>query len=133
MKHLLTFAAFIALFAVKASAQSTVSATDAAKHIGKTVTICEKVFNGKQIASSNITLLYLGGYYPNQALTVIIKDADKSKFKGRPEVDDKGKDFSVTGQLITYNGKPAIVVNDPGQLKIVLMDNARQPMFPGKK
>jgi len=133
MKHLLAFAAFMAFFSLQASAQTTVPVKDAGKHIGKTVTICDKVFSGKQITSSKTTLLYLGGYYPNQPLTIIIKGADRSKFKGRPEVDDTGKDFYVTGIIINYEGKPGIVINDPKQLRIVLIDNARQPVLPVKK
>lgn len=117
----------VGLLCLKVSAQTTIPAKDAAKYIGKTVTICDKVFSGKLLTPSNITLLYLGGNYPNQALTVIIKDADKNKFKGRPEVDDRGKDFTVTGKLVNYEGKPGIVVSDPKQLKVVLIDNARQP------
>ncbi len=43
MKYLVTIALFAALFSYKASAQATIAAKDASRHIGKIVTICEKV------------------------------------------------------------------------------------------
>ncbi|HWZ17040.1 MAG TPA: hypothetical protein VNW95_17510 [Mucilaginibacter sp.] len=127
MNRMITIALLAAMSSFKASAQATVAAKDAGKHIGQTVKICEKVYNGKFISVSNTTLLYLGGDYPNQALTVIISGAGRGKFKGRPEVDDKGKDFIVTGKLINYQGKPGIVISRPAQLKAVLIDNSKQP------
>lgn len=116
----------IALFAVLAGnvkAQTVIPAKDAAKHIGETVTITEKVFGGKYFDNSKMTLLDMGGANPNQMLTIMIPGADKEKFKGNPEVDYKGKDVTVTGKIIDYKGKPEIVVNDPKQLKLVMMDN----------
>ncbi|MDB5125641.1 MAG: hypothetical protein JWP94_3770 [Mucilaginibacter sp.] len=127
MNRLITIALFAALSSFNASAQGTIAVKDAGKHIGQTVKICDKVYGGKFISVSNITVLYLGGDYPNQALTVIISGAGRSTFKGRPEVDDKGKDFIVTGKLINYQGKPGIVISRPAQLKAVLIDNSKQP------
>jgi DNA/RNA endonuclease YhcR with UshA esterase domain len=123
MKKLLVLAAFAALFAYKASAQTTVAVKNAAKHIGQTVKICDKVVDGKLITTSNITFLNIGDN-PNQQLTIMIPAADRTKFKGKPEVDYRGKDIIVTGKLATYKGKPQITVSDPKQIKIVLMDNS---------
>lgn len=131
MKKLLVLTAFAALFAYKASAQTTVAVKNAAKHIGQTVKICDKVFDGKLITSSNITLLNIGEN-ASQQLTIMIPAADRAKFKGKPEIDYRGKDIIVTGKLATYKGKPEIIVSDPKQIKIVLMDNSRMPFVPGK-
>ncbi|GAC1305739.1 MAG: hypothetical protein NVSMB24_15070 [Mucilaginibacter sp.] len=127
MNRLTTIALLATMSSFKASAQATIAAKDAGKHIGQNVKICEKVYNGKFISATNTTLLYLGGDYPNQALTVIISGAGRGKFKGRPEVDDKGKDYTITGKLINYQGKPGIVISRPAQLKAVLIDNSKQP------
>src|SRR5277367_6811244 len=99
MKKLLVLTAFAASFAYKASAQTTVAIKNAAKHFGQTVKICDKVFGGKLITPSNTTLLDMGGDNPNQQLTIMIPAADRAKFKGRPEVDYRGKDIIVTGKL----------------------------------
>lgn len=127
MKSLIIPALLATLCSFKASAQATIAVKDAGKHLGQTVKICDKVYNGKFISASNTTVLYLGDDYPNQALTVIISGAGRGKFKGRPEIDDKGKDFIVTGKLINYQGKPGIVINSPAQFKAVLIDNSKQP------
>jgi hypothetical protein len=123
MKKLLVFSAFVAFFACKASAQNTVAVKNAAKHIGQTVKICDKVVDGKVITPSNTTLLAIGGDNPGQQLTIMIPAADRAKFKGHPEIDYRGKDIIVTGKLATYKGKPQITVSDPKQIKIVLVDN----------
>lgn len=122
MKKLIVVA-FLAVLAGKAPAQTVIPAKDAAKHIGETVTITEKIFGGKYFENSKMTLLDMGGANPNQLLTIMIPGADKEKFKGNPEVDYKGKDVTVTGKVIDYKGKPEIIVNDPKQLKLVLVDN----------
>lgn len=87
------------LLVFSASAQTKIAAKDAANYVGKPVTVCDKVYSTKLITGSNMTLLNLGGYYPNQLLTIMIKGADRIKFKGQPEVDLKGKDICVTGMV----------------------------------
>jgi hypothetical protein len=132
MKTLLALTVFAAFFAYKTSAQTTIAVKNAAKHIGKTVTICDKVFSGAMIKPSNITQLDIGGYNPNQALTIMIPAADRAKFKGKPEFDYRGKDVIVTGKLISYNGKPGMIITSPKQLKVVLIDNDLKPTIAKK-
>jgi hypothetical protein len=55
------------------------------------------MYSTKLIEQSNMTLLNLGAYYPNQMLTVVIKAADRSKFKD-PETYFKGRNVCVTGK-----------------------------------
>jgi hypothetical protein len=128
MKQLLVPFLFMVMFTYKVVAQTTIPAKDAAKHIGETVRICDKIFSGK-VTTSNTTLLYFAGNYPKQAFAVIINSVDRSKFKDRPEIDYAGKDFTVTGKLVNYEGKPGIIVNDPGHLKVVMIDNTHPVML----
>lgn len=123
MKKLIILCLFLLAAVFKTSAQTQIAAKDAAKHIGDNVSITDKVFGGKLFAPSNMTLLDIGGYNPNQALTVMIPGADRGKFKGQPEVDYKGRSVTVTGKLVLYKNKPEIIVNDPKQLSLVLTDN----------
>jgi hypothetical protein len=129
MKKLLILTSFAALFAYTASAQTTVAVKNASRHIGQTVKICDKVFSGKLIKPSNLTLLDIGGDGPAQGLTIMIPGAARAKFKGKPEIDYTGKDVIVTGKLATYKGKPEIVITNPKQLKVVLIDNTRGPFI----
>jgi hypothetical protein len=129
MKNIILIA-IVSLFACKASAQTIIPTKDAAKHIGETVMICDKVFSTKLITPSNMTFLDLGGVHPDQLLTVLIKGEDRSKFKGEPEVDFKGRNICVTGVIVDYKGKPEIIVSDPKQIKFNL-ENA--PQVPAKK
>jgi hypothetical protein len=125
MKNLTASFLFTLLLAGTAAAQTTIAAGSAGKHMGETVTICEKVFSGKRIDATKTTLLDVGGYYPKQPLVVVIPGRDRNKFKGNPEVDYDGKDITVTGKVIMYNGKPGILVQDPRRLKLVMIDNDR--------
>ena len=106
------------LFAGTSMAQTTVPAGKAVRHLGETVTVCAKVFGGKLIAASNAILLDVGGDHPNPELVVMIPGPDKSKFRGRPEVDYDGKDITVTGKVVLYKGRPAIVVQNPSHLRL---------------
>lgn len=118
MKKIILLCSIIGLFAVKVSAQTAILAKDAAKHVGEKVTICDKVWGTKFLDQANITFLDLGGYNPNQLLTIVIKGEDRAKFKGKPEDDYKQKNVCVTGTIVDFKGKPEIVVTDPGQLKL---------------
>ena len=128
MKNIIILA-FFTVMAGKVSAQTVIPAKDAAKHIGETVTITDKVFSGKYFENNKMTLLDIGGYNPNQLLTLMIPGADKAKFRGNPEVDYKGKDVTVTGKIIEYKNKPEIIVTDPSQIKLVMSDNTVKQKF----
>ena len=92
---------------------STAAATD-----GKTTTVCDKVYSTKLLESSGMVFLNLGGDYPNQKLSVVIKGKNRDKFSVSPEVAFKDKTICVTGVIVDYNGKPEIVVTDPEQIKV---------------
>lgn len=123
MKKMVSSLIVTFLIVYHASAQNAVAPKDALKHIGQMATVTGKVFGGKLIASNNMTLLDINGYNPNQDLTIVINNADRAKFKGKPEADFKGKEVIVTGKIIDYKGKAEIIVRDPGQIKIVMTDN----------
>lgn len=115
----LAFILFIGFASVKTYAQTTtVAAKDAAKHIGETVTICDKIYGGKFLEGPGITLLDMGGAHPNEALTLMIKGDDRKKFTGNPEDSFKNKAVCVTGTIIDYKGKPEIIITDASQIKL---------------
>src|SRR4051812_30275855 len=60
---------FVLLAGTKTFAQTTIAAKDAAKHLNEKVTICEKVYGGRFLSSSDITLINLGAAHPNSLLT----------------------------------------------------------------
>ena len=74
MKHLLIVTVIVTLFAFKTSAQTKIAAKEASKHIGETVGICDKVYSTKLIETSNMTLLNLGGSYPNHSAFKVSND-----------------------------------------------------------
>ncbi|MFB9843648.1 hypothetical protein [Mucilaginibacter ginsenosidivorans] len=117
MKRCAIFSLFIVLAIYSASAQTKIRAKDAAKHIGETVTITDKIYGTKLFENTNMTLLDMGGSHPNQYLTIVINGADRPKFKDKPEDYYKGANVSVTGKIIDYKGKPEIIVTDPADLK----------------
>jgi len=117
MKKAIIFCSFISLFSFKAFSQQTIEAKDASKHINETVTVCDKIYSGKYFSNSNLTLLDVGGFHPNEYLTVVIKGDDNKKFKGHPDELFKNKKVCITGKIIDYKGKPEIEVTDPGQIR----------------
>ena len=84
----------------------------------KDTSVCDKMFGGKFLESSQITLLNLGGNYPNQKITIVIKGADRNKFKTPRETLFAGKTICVKGRIQIYRGRPEILVSDPQQIVI---------------
>ena len=74
------------------------------------VQVCSKVFGHTEIG--NMTFVYLGGKYPAQMLTVVLKDEAKDC---ADYLDNK--EVCIIGQVISFEGKPAIIVSQPQNIK----------------
>lgn len=117
MKSIL-ITAFICLAGFRSFSQTPITAKDAAKHLNEKVIVCDKIFGGKFLSNSNLTLIDVGGSHPDEQLTLIIRGDDRKKFKTAPEEDFKDKKVCITGQVIDYKGKPEIIITDPEQIKL---------------
>jgi hypothetical protein len=110
MKKSLLIAFLFFAFAMTASAQK-FSAEEFAKKLGKTETLCDTVYSLK-IVSDTLTLLNMGGVYPNQKYTIAIKGnkitLDWTALKGKP--------LCVTGVFIMYKNRPEIDVAEPEKI-----------------
>lgn len=82
-----------------------ISLSEVSSHLNETVKVCGKIYGEKSL--SNMVLLDMGASYPNQLLTVVLRDEAKNNWKP----SDKSA-ICVTGKLIDYKGKPEIVVSD---------------------
>lgn len=105
---------------VMASAQvKTIPAAEAAKHVGDSVTICDKVYSARWLesAKNQPTFLNLGEAYPNQLLTVVIWEDVRKSLGYKPEEKLMDKKVCVTGKIEEYRGKPQIILHQPAQLK----------------
>ncbi|HEV2478570.1 MAG TPA: S1/P1 nuclease [Puia sp.] len=83
-----------------------IAAGDAIHHIGDYVIVTDKVYGVKDMGS--LVLVNVGGAYPDQPLTVVLRGSAKSL---GGELD--GKTIHATGKVELYKGKPEIVVTDP--------------------
>src|SRR5437773_5241052 len=105
-KTLLTL--FAAMCAASVIAQTpTYTAVEAAKHVGETATVTDKVDGVHQSGKGNI-FLNMGGKYPNQAFTAFIPAASAGQFPNFQQYE--GRTVAVSGKIALYHGKPEIVV-----------------------
>ena len=93
------------------AAAKTISVEDAARHYDENVQCCAKVYGTKALES--MTLVNLGAAYPNQPLTVVLRDQARGLAS-----DLEGKTICVTGKLVNYKDKPEIVVTDPKMIVV---------------
>lgn len=113
MKNLvLLFALFIG-FSSTLKAQQKFEPIDFKKHIGKTATLCDTVYSFK-IISDTLTMINMGGNYPNQKFTVAVR--------GNKIVLDwpnlKKKHLCVTGVLELNKDTLQIMVAQPNQVTV---------------
>lgn len=90
---------------------------DAAKNIGKKVTIVAKVYGVK--VSASITQISLHEKFPNSPLTVIIFAKNYSKFKLPLDEMFTEKNICVKGVIEEYKGKPQIIIEDPEDIIVL--------------
>jgi hypothetical protein len=102
------------------SAKSTITAEEAANHIGEAITVCGKVYGGKYLDRSNgkPTMLNIGAAYPKNPFTIVIFGDDRGAFSYAPEQYLDNKNICVTGLIKLYNGKPEIIVAKESQIEV---------------
>jgi len=121
----LLHAAF-SLYAV--AAVPTITPAEAARHVGREVIVQGTV---SQIATTvNLTThINFGGLYPNHVFTATIFKARQSLFTGVRERFE-GKVAQVQGTVRLYRGKPEIMIDEPGQLRLA-QEGAPSSASPG--
>jgi hypothetical protein len=91
----------------------TVSACDAWKHVGQNVAV-EGIVTVVSTTKKGVTLIYLGGYYPNQCLTAWVPagtDLARDNLKSL-----RGKKIRVRGTIQLSLPKPDIKVLSRDQI-----------------
>jgi hypothetical protein len=116
MKTKTVIALFVAASVGLAIAQAppAYTATEAAKHVGETAIVKDRVDGFHQSGKGNI-FLNMGGKYPNQAFTAFIPSGSAAQFSKVQQYE--GQTISVSGKIVLYKGKPEIVVTSPSQIK----------------
>ncbi len=99
-------------FATKAQ-DTKFSVPEFSKKLGKTATLCDTVYSLK-IVNDTLTLLNMGGVYPNQKYTVAVR-GNKVNLNWAIL---KGKPLCVTGVFIMYKERPEIEVTEPDQINV---------------
>ncbi|NOT50031.1 MAG: hypothetical protein HOP10_01990 [Chitinophagaceae bacterium] len=111
-----TLAVITAFLCITAQAQKEIRIEDITSHVGDSVTVCAKVYGGIYLDRSNLTLLNVGGAYPNAPLTLVIRQ--REKFKEAPETFYKDKEVCITGKIVLYKEKPQIELYEERQIAV---------------
>ena len=106
--------------ALAADTTLSISAVEAEGHVGEYATVCGVVKSAAHLSRSKgrPTFLNLGNPYPDQPFTVVIWGSTRDLFERSPEALFDGRRICVTGTIVTYQGKPQIVVDDPEQIEL---------------
>ncbi|WP_316848760.1 hypothetical protein [Pedobacter agri] len=107
---------FFSFASIMVKAQTLILAKDAAQYIGKTISVCDSVYSTK--ALDKLSLINLGGAYPKELLTIVIKKEDQAKFTAEPSSMYMGNNICVTGVVTEFKGKRQIIVTDPKQIVV---------------
>ena len=115
MKNLILTVMFISL--TSAALVSTISPSEATRHVGENGTVCGTVVDVHTAPRTNgsPTFVNLDKTYPNQVFTILIWGSDLSKFSPAPSTWN-GKTACATGRIELYRGKPEIVAHDASQI-----------------
>ncbi|MDB5008300.1 MAG: hypothetical protein JWP45_2693 [Mucilaginibacter sp.] len=92
-----------------------IDSKDIVKYVNKSVITNGKIASTK-VTEGNTMILLVGADYPKQDFTILIESANINKFD-LPETFYTGKRVRVTGKVIEYKGKPAIIISDPNQIQ----------------
>lgn len=103
-----------------ATLQPTLSSTEVAAHIGKTVTVCGKVVDhASTVRSRGVeTFLYLDTPAPNATFAIRIPEGRRGAFSPLPEQTYRDRDMCVTGKVRKKDRLAYIDVKGPEQLQL---------------
>jgi len=105
---------FAAAPALAQTAVQPIGPAEASAHIGQSVTV-EGAANNVVTVRSGVTLIDIGGRYPDNPFTAVILAADANKF---PDIRAlNGKTVDVSGPVKLYRGKPEIVLSEAAQIR----------------
>ena len=112
----LTLIAIGLFYSISSFASNEVPIDSIQNYIGKSVTVCSKVYGIK--AFEKVTLLNVGAKFPESPLTIAIMEKDKANFPFSVDSMYNGKSICVTGTVQLFKGKAEIVVSKPGEIVI---------------
>lgn len=117
VRHRVSLAAALLLCAAAPALAATLSAEEAARHVGESATVCGVVASGRfsQRSQAQPTFLNLDKPYPDQLFTIVIFGRDREKF-GTPESALLHQRVCATGLIKLYQGRPEMILEDPVQL-----------------
>ena len=94
-------------------------AEQAAKKVGDSIKVCDKVFGGRffETSAGSPTLLNMGAAYPASTLTIMIPGDVRIKMGYAPELQLKDKNVCVEGKVILFKDKPEIIVYNISQIQ----------------
>ncbi len=109
----LSLAVFLAVAVLTLAAnQKDYPASEAANHVGESLTLSGKITSVHQISTGAISL-DIDGHGPKPPFTVFIPLQFASAFSGAQE----GRTVRVTGKIVQFVDTPEVVITDPSQIK----------------
>jgi RecJ-like exonuclease len=120
MKPLLL--AFFLICFIGSNAQKEIRLEEIKEYIGDSVKVQGKIsgmIGNSKSNSQKPTVIYVGGNYPKQMLTIFISPEVRSTLHVNPLLSDVGNMVWVSGKVKKYKGKTLIVIKDPRQLDII--------------
>ena len=111
----------LAIFFSTISYSQVIKPEEAPGLVGKTITVCGKIFDGRFLDNSKTspTLLNMGATFPKQPITIVIPLAIRKQFGYKPEEVLLNKHICVTGKITKYQKSVQIVIDDRKQLRIL--------------
>jgi len=96
----------------------TMSSFDASFNIGEVARVYGRVYATWYNNDTDDYLLFFGGEFPYQHLTVIIPGKIARRYSWRPENYFLGQHVTMTGLITSYEGKPEIVIHSRSQFSV---------------
>jgi hypothetical protein len=113
MRLLAAFVVFL-LFAAPALADGAIPPSEAASHVGETVTV-QGTVNRVYTSRSGAVFVDMGGQYPDNPFTGFIPPDNAPTFPNIGAIE--GEEVGITGKISLYKGRPEIILNSTDQIE----------------
>jgi len=120
MKKTFTLLVIASVITIASKGQTKILVEDAYKHVGETVTICDKIYSIELPQNvKNQPALNVGKAVPKRKVSVFLTYEALQKLTDKGKTQIINKSVCVTGKVVEHKGQPEIVVNNGEDIYII--------------
>ncbi len=107
------------LVAIAAQSQMTINPSQSSKYLNDSVKVCNRIYGGnvQHVSEAGAIVMTMGKNEQDEALLIVFPAMVRKGMSYDPQKKLTNHKVCVSGLITKYDGAPAIVISNEGQIK----------------